>query len=116
MTFNDGRSDRDVTLRPTDTAFFKIFSYDFIAGAPFSDIDFESGVRKAVISDRLAEEVFGSADEAVGKIVTVDFRKYDVCGVIREGSIINHHSFADVIVPYTSFNDYAGNNDPDTYT
>ena len=116
MTFNDGRRDRNVTLRPTDTAFFKIFNYDLLAGAPFSDVDFESGVRKAVISDRLAEEVFGSVDEAVGKTVTVDFRKYDVCGVIREGSAINRHSFADVIIPYTVFDNYAGNNDPDTYT
>ena len=31
MTFNDGRRDRNVTLRPTDTAFFKIFNYDFLA-------------------------------------------------------------------------------------
>lgn len=115
LSLSDGRTDRKVTLKPTDPAFFKIFDYDFVAGAPFSDIDFESGVRKAVVSDRLAKELFGTADNALGKTITIDFIKYDICGVVREGSAINKRSFAHVMVPYTTYGNYAGANDPEKY-
>lgn len=106
VNFDDGQPDLKVAFRPTDTNFFKIFDYEFLAGAPFSEVDLESGVKKGVISDRVAEEVFGSVEAAMGKTITVDFRKYDVCGVIREGSSINQHSYAQVIVPYSVMGDY----------
>ena len=115
VNLNDDREEIKIVLRPTDTAFFKIFDYEFLAGAPFSDTDFNSGVKKAVITDRLAEEVFGSVDAAMGNTITINFKKYDVCGVIREGSAINKHSYAQAIVPYSTMNDYAGDNDTEQF-
>ncbi len=115
IDFSDERDAINVILKQTDTDFFKVFNYDFIAGAPFNDIDFDSGLRKAAISDRLAEEIFGSADEAIGKTISIKFKKYDICGVFREGSAINDMSFAHVIVPFTTVKGYEGNPDPDNF-
>ena len=106
VSFNDGRPNKKIALRLTDPNFFKIFDYEFLAGAPFSDVDLESGVKKAVITDRLAEEVFGSAEAAMGNTITIDFKKYDVCGIVREGSAINRHSYAQAIAPYSVMSDY----------
>ena len=115
VNLTDGRQDIKIVLRPTDTAFFKIFDYEFLAGGPFTNIEFESGVKKAVITDRLAEEVFGSVEAAMGKTITINFRKYDVCGVIRECSAFNRHSYAQTIVPYTAVRGYGNDTDPDQF-
>lgn len=106
VNYSDGRPNKEIAFRPTDTNFFKIFDYEFLAGAPFSDIDLESGVRKAVISDLLAEDVFGSTEAAMGNTITIDYKKYEVCGVIREGSAINQRSYAQAVVPYSVISNY----------
>lgn len=115
VSFNDGRSDKTIAFRATDPNFFKIFDYEFLAGAPFSDIEFESGAKKAVISDRLAEDVFGSIEASMGNTITIDFMKFEVCGVIREGSAINQNSYAQAVVPYSVLSDYAEDTDPDEF-
>ncbi len=107
VNFDDGRPDLNIKLKPADPAFFKVFSYEFIDGSPFSQIDFESGIKKAAISDFTAEKIFGTTDGVVGKTVSIDFTNYTVCGVFREGSAINATSFAHIIVPYTSVDGFA---------
>ena len=96
----------EVMKRRTDTKYFKIIDYEFIAGRPFSQAEFESGARKLVVSDRMAEKIFGSAEAAVGKTVSVDFSDYEICGVFREGSALNSMSYNHVITPYTDDENY----------
>lgn len=91
----------EAILRYSDTDYFKIFDYDFIAGAPFSDNDFESRVRKIAISDQVARQFFESPESAIGQTLSVNFTDYDVCGVFRDGSAINSLSFVHIIAPYT---------------
>ncbi|MDE6154611.1 MAG: ABC transporter permease, partial [Muribaculaceae bacterium] len=88
--------------RYTDPAFFKIIDYEFVAGAPFSQAEFDSGVAKAVISDVVADYFYASPEEAIGKTIEVDFIDYEICGVYREGSSVNRLSYAQIIVPYTT--------------
>lgn len=115
VNFNDGRPDKKIAFRATDPNFFKIFDYEFLAGGPFSDVEFESGAKKAIISDRLAEDAFGSVEAAMGNTITIDFMKYEVCGVIREGSAINQNSYAQAVVPYSVLDNYAEDTDPDKF-
>ncbi len=35
VNLNDGRPDIKISFRPTDPAFFKIFNFEFLEGAPF---------------------------------------------------------------------------------
>lgn len=49
----------------TDDTFWKVFSFDFIAGKPFTAADSESGLPKVVLSASVARNLFGTV-EAVG--------------------------------------------------
>ena len=91
----------EIVSRFADTAHFKILDYEFLAGAPFSQDDFDGGVHKVAISDRVCEKLFSSPEEAIGKTVSLDFSDYEICGIFREGSFINRRSYAQAIAPYT---------------
>ena len=42
-------SELNVKVKYTDPAFFRIFQFSFLAGKPFSQADFESGIMNAVV-------------------------------------------------------------------
>ncbi|MDE6704209.1 MAG: ABC transporter permease [Muribaculaceae bacterium] len=91
----------EIVSRFADPAHFKILDYEFLAGAPFSQDDFDGGLHKVAISDRVCEKLFSSPDEAIGKTVSLDFSDYEICGVFREGSFINRRSYVQALIPYT---------------
>ena len=92
----------EIRGRYTDVNFFDVYHYKFIEGKPFSKADFDGELKKAVISDKTAEALFGTTTRAVGKTVKIGYQDYTVCGVIEESSIIAGESFAQIIMPYTS--------------
>lgn len=92
----------EIRGRYTDVNFFDVYHYKFIEGKPFSKADFDGELKKAVISDKTAEALFGTTTGAVGKTVKIGYQDYTVCGVIEEPSIIAGESFAQIIMPYTS--------------
>ncbi len=104
----DGSLSFEVRRKPTDPAFFRIYDLDFKAGGPFSQADFDSGLRKIVISDKTARRVYATDDyeSLIGRPFSLDFEEYTVCGVFREGTPTEVHSYANVIYPYTSVEDY----------
>jgi putative ABC transport system permease protein len=63
-------------------------------------------LRKAVISDETARELYGTETNAVGKTLRIGYNDYTVCGVIEEPSVIAGESFAEIIVPYTTQKHY----------
>jgi putative ABC transport system permease protein len=85
----------------TDAGFWKVFDFRFLAGTPFSEADFDAGLPRAVISDKTARRLLGTAD-AVGKSIVLDYVTYTVCGVVKEVSAAAKQSCADVWAPYTS--------------
>ncbi len=84
----------------TDVAFWKVFDFKFIAGGPFAEADFQSGVPVAVVSEELARRIFGRVD-VVGSELNMNYRKYRICGVVKSPSYAMKLSFADVWLPYT---------------
>lgn len=96
----------EVAVKGTDTAFFRLYEYDFIEGRPFTDEEYDAGVFTAVISDHLATELFGKDKDIVGNMVSVDYQEYRICGVIREGSQLLPDSYAQIIYPLSTVDDY----------
>jgi putative ABC transport system permease protein len=88
-----------VTTQFVDTSFWKVFAFRFLDGKPFSRADFLSGLPKAVISRSLAERLFGSSAAAVGKYVSLNFRPYQVTGVVRDVSKVTNTTYADLWLP-----------------
>jgi putative ABC transport system permease protein len=85
----------------TDAGFWKVFDFRFLYGQPFSEADFDSGLPRAVISEKAARRLFGTAD-VVGKSIVFDYITYTICGVVKDVSIAAKQAYADVWVPYTS--------------
>jgi len=59
--------------------FFQVFDAVPVRGRGFTEADRE---RAAVVSDRFARRVFGDAASAVGQVIQIDTRAYEVVGVM----------------------------------
>jgi putative ABC transport system permease protein len=94
----------DAIRNEVSADFFKIYVYDFVSGRPFTSKEVERKEAVCVISDALAEQLFGKGVDAVGKMVETEGSwELRVVGVIRSGSQLTPDSYADVIAPYTLF-------------
>lgn len=92
---------KEYKMKSVDTGFWKVFDFDFLQGGAFTEADFNSGLRKVVVSDRLARDIFGKTD-ITGETVVINFRQYTVCGVVKEVSNAATDAYAHVWRPYTS--------------
>lgn len=89
----------------TDPGFWKVFDFLFLAGKPFTEADFSSGLPRAVITNTLARKLFGSEDP-VGKEIEMGYVSYTVTGVVKEPSRVADNAYSDVWIPYTSNSNY----------
>ncbi|MDO4691562.1 MAG: ABC transporter permease [Porphyromonadaceae bacterium] len=85
----------------TDEAFWQVFDFDFIAGKPYTLADVEAGLRRVVLSERIAREVFGTTD-VVGRELLVSYVPYTVCGVVCEVSPLASSSYSELWRPITT--------------
>lgn len=92
-------------LRFVDTAFWKVFPFAFVAGQPFTQADFDSAIFTAVIAESMAKRLFGRVD-VVGEEISVDFRPYRVCGVVKDASFATPTTYAHCWIPYTTQPNY----------
>lgn len=86
----------------TDQNFFRLYDYEFLAGRPFSDVEMDAEKPYfTIVTNNVAERAFGSADNAVGQEILIDYEPYRVVGVVRRGTPVAHTSYADCFIPYT---------------
>ena len=101
-----------------DADFFKMFSYPIIQGNAQSSLRTVSDIS---ISKKMAEELFGSAQAAMGKTLRVDSRKNFIVTSVFENVSTNSSLKFDYLINWISFledNTWAkewGNNTPYTY-
>jgi putative ABC transport system permease protein len=105
------RAQWPVTVKRVDADFWRVFSFRFVDGKPFTEADFRSGIRAAVVSESLARRMFGGV-EAVGRELSLDFSTYRVCGVVKDASFVTGRTYAQVWTPYTVTGDYKGTHGP----
>ena len=87
----------------TDAAFWKVFDFSFLKGTPYVKEEFESGIRKAVISENIARRLYGTTD-VVGKTISLSYQNYTISGVVKNVSTLAEAAYAQVWVPYTTNN------------
>ncbi|WP_044270150.1 ABC transporter permease [Bacteroides timonensis] len=85
----------------TDDRFWNIFNFTFLDGTPFTYEDNESGIRKAVISEKLARRLFGKT-EARGQQLLINRTEYTICGVVKNVPRTARYAYSDVWLPYNS--------------
>lgn len=88
-----------------DTNYWRIFQFKFIQGKPFSEADFASGLKFAVISESLARNLFGSSN-VVGQTLEYSFKPYRIVGVVADVSYLLSDTYAQLWTPYTSIDGY----------
>ncbi len=83
-------------LGSADPAFFNIFSFDFLEGDPLTALDQPYTM---VITENMARKYFGQ-DEALGKVIKIHGKGFEVKGVIKNIPENSHIRF-DFIFPMT---------------
>jgi putative ABC transport system permease protein len=101
--------DFPVEARYTDTEFFRLYAYQFLEGKPFTRQDLEAGAHQVVISDRLAQRIYGTKEGIVGRHLSLNNIDYQVCGMMREASYLLTASYVQIVLPYSVAADYQTN-------
>ncbi|WP_029906577.1 ABC transporter permease [Prevotella sp. 10(H)] len=91
----------------SDYNYWKIMSFSFVEGKPFTNEDFDSGLKKVVLSESTAHSLFGN-NPALGKTVEVDFIPYTVTGIVKDVSPVFTFAQAEIYLPITSLEEYEG--------
>ena len=87
--------------RLTDEAFWQVFDFTFIDGKPYTKADVDAGLRKVVINETIARELFGST-AVIGKSILINYTEYTVCGVVKDISTLATAAYAQMWAPITS--------------
>jgi len=105
--------------------YFDIMGLEMLVGAPFTSEEISVASKTAIVSEAFAEQLFGSADQAIGRIIqppamgrppaansqsTIAEREepavqtFTITGVMENPSEVQRTAYgaADVLIPYTS--------------
>ncbi|MEG1660067.1 MAG: FtsX-like permease family protein [Bacteroides sp.] len=83
----------------TDAAFWTVFDFHFVAGAPFTSADLQAKAKRIVISASTARKLFGTTD-AAGRLLRINSVDYRVSGVVTDVSRSANSAYADAWMPY----------------
>ncbi|WP_321517710.1 ABC transporter permease [uncultured Bacteroides sp.] len=95
-----GTADIKCDVSYTDNSFWKVFEFSFLEGKPFNKEEFESGIKKIVVSESIARSLYGNI-KVVGKTIRLSYVDYTICGVVKDVSTMAEAAHADIWVPYT---------------
>ena len=87
--------------RLTDATYWKIFSFSFIEGRPFSEEEFTSGIPVAVICESLGKKMF-KGETVLGQTILINFKPYRIIGVVKDVSPVFKLAFSELWAPYSS--------------
>ncbi len=92
-------------VKTVDDVFWKIMSFQFIDGRPFSAEEYESGVRCAVINRSLSQKIF-KGEQVIGKTIIAYDNLYKIIGIVEDVAPIFKYADGDIWIPVTSRKDY----------
>ena len=86
----------------TDGNFWKVFDFSFIDGKPYTQMEFNSGIPVAVVSETISRKLFGTTRSA-GREFQMEHKPYKVIGVVKDVSILTNFAYAQIWAPYSVF-------------
>ena len=96
---------KQVDYLPCNAGFWRVYSFHFREGKPFTEEEVEAGIHRVVITNSLARELFGRSD-VVGKEVLMNDVAYTVCGVVADVSGALSDVYAQAWLPYSSMTQF----------
>lgn len=85
----------------TDEAFWQVFDFTFIDGEPYTKADVDAGLRKVIISEKVARETFGSTTVS-GQRILVNYTEFTVNGVVKDVSTLATAAYSQIWAPITT--------------
>lgn len=107
-TAEDQSNIMNIKAKAVDANFWKLMSFSFIEGKPFTQEDFSSGLKKAVVTEKTAKALYGN-ENAMGKTIQIDYHPFTIIGIVKDVSPVFKHAYGEIYIPYTSYADYAEN-------
>jgi putative ABC transport system permease protein len=86
----------------TDSEFWQVLDFDFVAGRPYNLREVRDAAHVAVINETTARRYFGSTQGVVGRTIELEAKPYQVVGVVRDVPLLRFSSYADVWLPITT--------------
>lgn len=90
-----------LSIRYTNSDFWKIFSFDFIEGNGYTNQAVENTQPQAVISKKLRDILFPRQGDVVGKSATINGVVCTITGVVENVSATCNQSYAEAWLPYS---------------
>lgn len=100
VTYHEGKKYK-IAMKYTDAEFWQIMDFNFVEGQAFTKEDVQNINQVAIINQATKEKYFGD-ENAVGKYIEADWKKYKVVGVVQNVPIIRILAYGDVWVPITN--------------
>lgn len=86
--------------------FWKLFTFQFIDGKPFTEVDVDSKQQVAVIQEETALQLFGRTD-VTGERIQAEGQDVKIVGVVKNSSVATPDSYAAVWIPISLDNKYS---------
>lgn len=86
--------------------FWKLFTFQFIDGKPFTEVDVDSKQQVAVIQEETALQLFGRTD-VTGERIQAEGQDVKIVGVVKNSSVATPDSYAAVWIPISLHNKYS---------
>jgi len=96
---NEGET--KISYMGCNDTFWKVYEFHFLYGKPFTESDFESGLKAVVLCRSMARKLFGKED-IVGQTLMLNEVEYRVCGVVEDVSGTLEYTYSQAWMPYTS--------------
>lgn len=96
---NEGEA--KISYMGCNDVFWKVYEFHFLYGKPFTESDFESGLKTVVLCRSMARKLFGKED-VIGQTVMLNEVEYRVCGVVEDVSGTLEYTYSQAWMPYTS--------------
>lgn len=90
----------NVRLLLTNDGFWRVFTFRFVSGKPFTSEDYQARRHTAVLSESTARRLFASVDVA-GRTFLYKGNPYTVSGVVEDVSSATPNAVADMWMPLT---------------
>lgn len=90
-----GKDNISVDLTLTNGDFWKVFTFNFISGKPYTEANIEANNKCAVICESTAKAVYGSTNVA-GRELTINGDRYKISGVVEDVSAAMSATYSEV--------------------
>lgn len=90
--------------RPVAVNWFEFFDYEFVAGRPFTQEEYDARRWVSVITEHMALQLFGTTD-VIGEEYLTNFFPTKVVGVVKDVNAIFQTAYADAFTPFSLENE-----------